>query len=118
MLHHIKQYYATLFKSSDDNLETTAFKNFNILGENKYYFDIGGALTVDEVSSILKRMKSHKTLGIDGIAVEFLRVFWLKLKYIVTNALNCCYNNGCLSTSLQQSIITCLPKGTIKIIHC
>ena len=57
-------------------------------------------------------MKSHKTPGIDGITVEFLKVFWLKLKYIVTNALNCCYNKGCLSTSLRQSIITCLPKGT------
>ena len=111
VLHHIKQYYETLFKSRDDNLETTAFKNFDILGENKY-FDIGGPLTVDEVSSTRKRMKSHKTPGIDGITVEFLKVFWLKLKHIVTNALNCCYNKGSLSTSLRQSIITCLPKGT------
>ena len=111
VLHHIKQYYETLFKSRDDNLETTAFKNFDILGENKY-FDIGRPLTVDEVSSTLKRMKSHKTPGIDGITVEFLKVFWLKLKHIVTNALNCCYNKGSLSTSLRQSILTCLPKGT------
>ena len=99
MQHHIKQYYETLFKSRDDNLETTAFKNFDILGENKY-FDIGGPLTVDQVSSTLKRMRSHKTPGIDGITVEFLKVFWLKLKHIVTNALNCCYNKGSLSTSL------------------
>ena len=42
VLHHIKKYYETLFKSHDDNLETTAFKNFDILGKNKYYFDIGG----------------------------------------------------------------------------
>ena len=112
VLHHIKQYYETLFKSHNDNLETTAFKNFDILGENKYYFDIGGELTVHEVTNTLKSMKSNKTPGIDGITVEFSKVFWLKLKYIVTNALNCCYNKGCLSTSLRQSIITCLPKGT------
>ena len=99
VLHHIKQYYETLFKSRDDNLETTAFKNFDIVGENKY-FDIGGPLTVDEVSSTLKRIKSHKIPGIDGITVAFLKVFWLKLKHIVTNALNCCYNKGSLSTSL------------------
>ena len=105
VLHHIKQYYETLFKSHD-NLETTAFKIFDILGKNKYYFDIGGELTIHEVSNTLKKMKSHKTPGIDGITVEFLKVFWLKLKYIVTNALNCCYNKGCLSTSLRQSIIT------------
>ena len=39
---------------------TTAFKNFDILGKKKYYFDIGGELTVHEVSNTLKRMKSHK----------------------------------------------------------
>ena len=107
----VKQYYETLFKSRNDNLETTTFKNFDILGKNKY-FDTGGSLTVDEVSSTLKMMKSHKTPGIDGITVEFLKVFWLKLKHIVTNALNCCYNKGNLSTSLRQSVTTCLTKGT------
>ena len=29
-LQNIKDYYATPFKSRDDNLETTAFKNFDI----------------------------------------------------------------------------------------
>ena len=47
----------------------------------------------------------------DGISSEFLKVFWEKLKYLVTNALNACFQKGKLSTSLRQCIVTLLPKG-------
>ena len=56
-------------------------------------------------------MKNGKSPGIDGITAEFLKVFWRKLKVKVTNAINCCFEKGQLSTSLRQSIITCIPKG-------
>ena len=60
---------------------------------------------------ILKKIKSNKSPGIDGISSEFLKVFWGKIKYFIANALNSCYKKGKLSTSLRQSIITCIPKG-------
>ena len=56
-------------------------------------------------------MKNNKTPGIDGISTEFLKVFWLDLKHLVTRALNTCYKKGILSTSLRQSVITCIPKS-------
>ena len=56
-------------------------------------------------------MKNGKSPGIDRITAEFLKVFWRKLKVKVTNAINCCFEKGQLSTSLRQSIITCIPKG-------
>ena len=56
-------------------------------------------------------MKNDKSPGIDGITAEFLEVFWSKLKVMVTNAIICCFEKGQLSTSLRQSIITCIPKG-------
>ena len=52
-------------------------------------------------------MKSNKSPGIDGITVEFVKVFWRQLKYYIVNAINC----GCLTTSLRQCVITCLPKA-------
>ena len=55
-------------------------------------------------------MKSNKTPGIDGITVEFLKVFWRQLKYHITNALNCGFLKGRLSVTLRQCVITCLPK--------
>ena len=56
-------------------------------------------------------MKNCKSPGIDGISADFLKVFWIRLKYFVTNCINFCYKKGKLSYSLRESIITCLPKG-------
>ena len=47
----------------------------------------------------------------DGVTSEFLKVFWLKLKYIITNAINCCFSKGHLSTTFRQCVVVCLPKG-------
>ena len=56
-------------------------------------------------------MKSNKSSGIDGITVEFVKVFWRQLKYFIINAINCGFSKGCLTMSLQQCIIICLPKA-------
>ena len=56
-------------------------------------------------------MKNNKTPGIDGFPSEFFKVFWVKLKYLVLNALNHCYEKGMLSISMRQTIINCIPKG-------
>ena len=58
----------------------------------------------------MKKSKNKESPGIDGISAEFLKVFWGKLKILVTNAINACYLKGELSVSLRKSIITCLPK--------
>ena len=72
---------------------------------------IGQKLETSEVTQALKVMKNNKTPGIDGISVDFLKVFWTQLKFFVTRALNCCFEKGKLSCSLRQSVIICLPKG-------
>ena len=56
-------------------------------------------------------MKHNKTPGIDGFPAEFLKVFWAKLKFLVTRVLNYSYDNKKLLISLRQSIISCIPKG-------
>ena len=73
--------------------------------------DLGKVITVKELANVLKKMKNGKSPGIDGISVDFLKVFWIRLKYFITNCINFCYKKGKLSYSLRQSIITCLPKG-------
>ena len=72
--------------------------------------EMGTLITVQELGVVLKRMKSNKTPGIDGITSEFLKVFWGKIKYFVMEAINCGFHKGSLSTSMRQCIITCLPK--------
>ena len=56
-------------------------------------------------------MKHNKSPGVDGFPAEFLKIFWGKLKYLITRVLNHCYETGILPISLRQTIITCIPKG-------
>ena len=56
-------------------------------------------------------MKNNKSPDIDGISADFIKVFWHKLKFFITNAINRCYAKGILTVLMSQSIIPCLSKG-------
>ena len=112
VLHHIREYYADLFKSRDDCIMDTDLEKLG-LKKSKTVTpeELGSLLTVSELGCVLKKMKPNKTPGIDGITAEFLKVFWGKLKYFITEAINFGFMKGQLPISLRQSIITCLPKS-------
>ena len=55
-------------------------------------------------------MKNDKSPGLDGFTVEFFKLFWLDLGNFILRSLNFGYNNGNLSVTQKQGIITCLPK--------
>ena len=71
--------------------------------------ELGNLITTPEFGQVLKAMKLNKTPGMDGITTKFLK--FLGAKYFVINVINCCLLKGKLSTTLQQSIIICIPKG-------
>ena len=111
VLHHIREYYVDLFKNRDENIADIDFEKLGIKRpRNPHLDDMGSLLTTHELSLVLKKMKSNKTPGIDGITSEFLKIFWGKLKHFVTEAINCGFKKGQLSISIRQCIITCLPK--------
>ena len=116
ILHHVKQFYAGLFKSRDDQIDDidleTLLEQTNIMKLSKQEAStLEGPLTVEELGIALKKMKNNKTPGIDGFPSEFFKVFLSKLKYLILNALNHSYEKGMLSVSLRQTIINCIPKG-------
>ena len=55
-------------------------------------------------------MKNDKSPGLDGFTVEFFKFFWIDLGNFILRSLNFGYNNGTLSVTQKQGIITCLPK--------
>ena len=55
-------------------------------------------------------MKLIKSPGLDGLTVEFYRVFWNKLKYILTDVLNKGNDEQCLTYSQRTSILTLMFK--------
>ena len=73
--------------------------------------ELGDLISNQELRQVLKKMKNNKSPGINGISADFIKVFWHKLKFFITNAINRCYTKGILTVSMRQSIITCLPKG-------
>ena len=112
ILSQVQQYYSNLFKSKDDTLQSINFENLDIKSSTRIpEEDIGLPITVDEVGQVLKKMKSNKSPGIDGITVKFVKVFWRQLKYFIINAINCGFSKGCLTVSFRQFIITCLLKA-------
>ena len=113
ILAYIKIYSENLFANKDSFLEDVnlaeLLKKANIRTASDH--ELGNLITTPELGQVLKAMKHNKTPGMDGITTEILKFFWAKLKYFVTNAINCCFLKGKLSTTLRQSIITCIPKG-------
>ena len=56
-------------------------------------------------------MKGSSAPGIDGFTMNWLRKFWSSLKLITFNAINECYRDGSLTSSLKTGIIRLLRKG-------
>ena len=78
---------------------------------------IEGSLTMLEITNVLRRMKSNKTPGTDGFPADFYKVFWKNLKHFVLKALNESYDEGQLSITMRQSVVSCLPKGDKRRDH-
>ena len=69
-----------------------------------------GILTLTEILSTLKSMKSEESPGLSGFSAEFFKVFWIHLGNFILRSLNYSYLTGERSVSQEQGIITCIPK--------
>ena len=56
-------------------------------------------------------MKSNRSPGSDGFTCEFFKTFWKQIGAFVVRSINYAYQEGHLSVTQKQGIITCLPKG-------
>ena len=66
MLQHIKDFYANLLQSKDDQLSDTNLEDLGLKARMQdKNDDLGSLLTINELGSVLKQMKSNKTPGID-----------------------------------------------------
>ena len=70
-----------------------------------------GEITLEEAGNTLKNMKSNRSPGSDGFTCEFFKTFWKQIGAFVVRSINYAYQEGHLSVTQKQGIITCLPKG-------
>ena len=114
IMNHVQKFYANLFRSRESELEQVDLERLLTGAKIKKIkdLDLGTPLTTNELEKVLKRMKNNKTPGMDGLSSKFLKVFWSRLKFFITKALNSCFEKGILSTTLRTCIINCIPKGS------
>lgn len=69
-----------------------------------------GTITLQECESVIKKFKKNKSPGNDGIPVEFYLEFWNEIKQPLINCYNYSFENGLLTTSQRQAIISLISK--------
>ena len=114
ILTELKSFYSSLYikrslQTEDDCMEYLKNINTPELKDN----EIGrceGKLTLKECWEALNSMKNDKSLGNDGFAKEFYVCLFTDLGSILVKTLNHSYDEGELSSSQKQAIITLNEK--------
>lgn len=70
-----------------------------------------GLITENEALAALKQMKSGSAPGVDGITVEFLKVFWTRIRTLLIASFNASFDDGKLSSTQRKAVITLIHKG-------
>ena len=112
MLEAAASFYERLYSASSicqqsaDRL--TASLDQRLTQEDSAYLD--RPTTVQEMRVALSPMASNKSLGVDGISVEFYRPFWSLLESDLLDVYHAALSNGRLGTSQRTGVIRLLPK--------
>ena len=69
-----------------------------------------GEVTLEECYSALKIMAANKAPGSDGFTTEFYQHFWNLLGNYMVKIFNYAFQNGILSISQRQGVISLIPK--------
>ena len=70
-----------------------------------------GIILVDEASTALKMMKNGSAPGLDGLTTEFIKFFWVKLKHVIVQSFNSSFEQGKLSHTQREAVLTLIHKG-------
>ncbi len=119
ILEEIEKYYSNLYKYSsvngNDNDCDIFVNNFldpldmpKLSDEDKNNLD--QPLSKTEVFQTIKAMNHNKSPGFDGLPVEFYIVFWNDICDMLLDSYNYSFENGLLSLSQRNGVITLLPK--------
>jgi exonuclease III len=116
ILNECVNFYENLYKCSiDENINIPEFLDTihikNIVDNDKKMF-CENKITYDECKHVIfECMKLNKTPGIDGIPLEFYRIFWDAIGNFVVNMYEENFTMGKLSDSQRKSILTLVFKG-------
>ena len=111
-----QRFYQGLYASINKNVDATA-KIESFLGDSnipklseEQKLSCEGKITPEECALLLETFQNDKTLGNDGIPIEFYRKFWHLISEPFTKCANECFEKGEMSRSQKQALITLLEK--------
>ena len=110
-----KQFYTKLYSSSKTKLDTSDaalfFENPNLSNlSNEASEKCEGKITMEECQNTIKTFQLGKTPGNDGLPIEFYNVFWSSIGKMVVESFNEAYEEGEMSNSQRQGVITLIKK--------
>lgn len=116
ILQEIQSFYSKLYSECDrdvqnENSNDTIFSNLDIpqLSEGEKHY-LENPLSRNEIFDVIKSMKMNKSPGFDGFPIEFYMVFWPDICDMLMDSYNNSLQNGVLSMSQRNGVITLLPK--------
>ena len=68
-------------------------------------------LTMNDIALAVKSMSNSKTPGIDGIPVDFYKVFWSIIKQPFMNMVEKCYELQKMHDSAREGVLNLIPKA-------
>ena len=117
ILEEESNFYRTLYTSVKPDVYDPDIQEFlgseigeinSLSDEDKHNLD--EQISETELLACLKSCQNGKSPGLDGIPVDFYKVFWNDIKTHFMNAVNLAFEKGLLSLSQRQGTITLLPK--------
>ena len=113
ILQEEERFFRQIYTSTNTDPDCPDFNEFfeieNALSE-ELAETCEGAMSISECERALKFMENNKAPGTDGLTPEFYRYFWDILGSYMVNSFNYAFQNGNLSISQRQGIISLIPK--------
>ena len=110
ILDQIKDFYSNLYKSRNyvdhDYLSNLVFPQLD--PDIKQSLD--SHITLSELNTAVKDMKNNKCPGLDGIPIDFYKIFWNKLRDLLYELYLNIIDTEALHLSARQSVISLLEK--------
>ena len=113
ILQETNRFYETLYRSngniSDENYDIF-FDNSIPTLSNEEKEECDKEITLEEILETLKSFKNNKSPGNDGLTKEFYITFWQKLSKPLMECYIYNIDEGCMSFSQRQAVITLIEK--------
>ena len=112
VMKHIADFYEDLytFKPTETKAQETLLNTISRRLPEEVRVGLEGPLTVEECYQAMSNMECRKSLGSDGLPVEFYLLFWEIIGEDFVEVLNHSYEVSTLPLSMRQAMITLAHK--------